>query len=129
MAGRAQLRGKGCPFPWLHPGHHSESGPQLGLGGIIALPARGGSDGGAESKGTPPASAPPLLLIKAENKEAAGEGGFDLTPPSQFWARPRPHCPWEEDGRPDLRDPRPQTQVLSFYRRCLVLPQFGQGPK
>lgn len=26
----------------------------------------------------------PLLLIKAQNKEAAGEEGFDLTPPSQF---------------------------------------------
>lgn len=53
--------------------------------GIIALSARSGKDSvGLRAEGALPPSPTPSLLIKAKNKEAAGEGGFDLTPPSQF---------------------------------------------
>lgn len=78
--------GRGTPSPWLHPRHRSERGLRLGLGwgGSEARLPEVGESVGLRAKGALPSRPHPLLLIKAENKEAAGEGGFDLTPPSQF---------------------------------------------
>lgn len=62
-----------------------EEGPG-GLGGSESRPLEvGGSARRVGSiRGALPPQPHPLLLIKAKNKEAAGEAGFDLTPPSQF---------------------------------------------
>lgn len=87
--GQGTAVGEGAPLPpflRLHLGHRAERRPRSGSGGMTAWPARGGRRCGAESKGPPPPLPHPLLLIKAENKEAAREGGFDLTPPSPFQA-------------------------------------------
>lgn len=73
------------PLPLAPPWTPFRKWAPVGLGGILALPARGGRDGvGLRAKGTLLPLPHLLLLIKAKNKEAAGEGGFDLTPPSQF---------------------------------------------
>lgn len=78
--------GRGTPHPGSTEDTVQKEGPGgAGGGWIVASPARGGRDSvGLGAKGALPPRPHPLLLIKAKNKEAAGEGGFDLTPPSQF---------------------------------------------
>lgn len=85
--GRVQhsCRGKGTPFPGSTQGTVQKRGTQLGFGGsLLCLPEVGRDSVELRAKGALPPQPHPLLLIKAKNKEAAGEGGFDLTPPSQF---------------------------------------------
>lgn len=85
--GRVEHSTGGRGTPSLAPPRSLVTGHWLVLrgGGVIALPARGDRDRvGLRAKGALPPRPHPLLLIKAKNKEAAGEGGFDLTPPSQF---------------------------------------------
>lgn len=84
--GRSPAAGEGAP---PRPGSTQDTVRKEGSGwawgwGDQRLAARGGRECAAGSKGGLPSRPHPLLLIKAENKEAAGEGSFDLTPPSQF---------------------------------------------